>query len=380
MTMKQLGAKRLGVKQLGIAGLATVFAGGIVWAVSFDEQPGSALNSSAEVDSTAELYANQVLAAQSESTILHGTGSGSGGGAATATELSNADLPPNARPGECYARVLLPAEYNTVAKQVVKRDAAENIEVIPARYETVQERVLVKEESQKLEIVPAKYEWVEEQVLVKEASEELITEPAEYETIQEQVLVKSAYTVWKKGRGPIERVDNSTGEIMCLVEVPAEYKTVTKRVLAKPAVSRKVSIPAEYATIKKQVVVEPPTTRAVTIPAEYKTIKVTKMVQPAQEKRVAIPAEYDTVSERIKVADSQLVWRPILCETNTTPDVVESLQRALKRAGYDPGPIDGVIGRKTRQALADYQRQHGLAEGSMTLEALGRLGVKLSAL
>ena len=104
------------------------------------------------------------------------------------------------------------------------------------------------------------------------------------------------------------------------------------------------------------------------------------MVQPAQEKRVAIPAEYDTVSERVKVADSQLVWRPILCETNTTPDVVESLQRALKRAGYDPGPIDGVIGRKTRQALADYQRQQGLAEGSMTLEALGRLGVKLSAL
>ena len=118
LSVKRLSVKRLGVKRLGIAGLATVFAGGIVWAVSFDEQPSSALNSSAKVDSTAELYANQVLAAQGESTILHGAGSGSGGGAATATELSNADLPQmhapvNAMPEFYYPpnTIRLPSRY-----------------------------------------------------------------------------------------------------------------------------------------------------------------------------------------------------------------------------------------------------------------------------
>jgi hypothetical protein len=55
--------------------------------------------------------------------------------------------------------------------------------------------------------------------------------------------------VWKKGRGPIEKIDAATGEIMCLVEVPATYKVMDT----------------------------PPTTREVTVPAEYKTVKVQKL-------------------------------------------------------------------------------------------------------
>lgn len=36
------------------------------------------------------------------------------------------------------------------------------------------------------------------------------------------------------------------------------------------------------------------------------------------------------------------------------------LQRALSRAGYDPGPIDGKLGTKTRSAVKAFQRAHGL--------------------
>ena len=57
---------------------------------------------------------------------------------------------------------------------------------------------------------------------MKAASTRLETVPAQYETVTEEVLVRPAYTTWKKGTGPIQRIDQATGEIMCLVEVPAE--------------------------------------------------------------------------------------------------------------------------------------------------------------
>lgn len=40
--------------------------------------------------------------------------------------------------------------------------------------------------------------------------------------------------------------------------------------------------------------------------------------------------------------------------------MVELLQRCLKYLGYDPGSADGLAGRKTRTAVAQYQRARGL--------------------
>jgi peptidoglycan hydrolase-like protein with peptidoglycan-binding domain len=37
------------------------------------------------------------------------------------------------------------------------------------------------------------------------------------------------------------------------------------------------------------------------------------------------------------------------------------LQRALRRAGYNPGPIDGKIGKRTGAALRAFQRREGLS-------------------
>ncbi|MEL7232485.1 MAG: hypothetical protein AAGJ85_08245, partial [Pseudomonadota bacterium] len=64
------------------------------------------------------------------------------------------ELPPgNPLPGECFARVIVPAQYETSTEQIVLRPATEEIRVIPAQLETVTERVLVQEES--FELVPA---------------------------------------------------------------------------------------------------------------------------------------------------------------------------------------------------------------------------------
>ena len=243
--------------------------------------------------------------------------------------VNAADMPPNAKPGECYARVMIPEGYRTTSERVMVSEASERIETIPAVYRTVTERVMVQEASERIETIPATYE-----------------------TVTERMMVKPAYTTWKKGTGPIQKVDNATGEIMCLVEVPAEYKTVTKRVLKTPA-----------------------TTRTITVPAEYRTIEVRKLVEPATERRITIPAEYETVVKREKVSDGRMEWRSILCETNTTPGTIASMQRALKSRGFDPGRVDGVLGAQTLDAVRRYQRSKGMAVGELTIETLKSLAV-----
>ena len=290
---------------------------------------------------------------------------------------TNLDLPP-AKPGECYARVFVPPSYQTTTEKLLKAEASEQIQIIPARYTWVEEKVLVKEASERLEVVPATYRTVKEKVLVGEASERIETVPAVYDTVTERVLVKAGYTTWKKGRGPIEKINQATGEIMCLVEVPAEYKTVSKRVLKTPATTRKAAIPAEYRTVTKRALDRPATTRKVMIPAEYKTVKVRKLAEPAKEKRIGIPAQYQTVTKTEKVGEGRLQWRPILCETNVTPDIVSRIQQALLAKGHNPGRVDGVIGSQTMSAVRSFQKTKGLASGQLTIETLNALDVSLS--
>ena len=285
--------------------------------------------------------------------------------------------PPQASPGECFARVLVPPTYATASERVLTRSASERLEIIPARYESVEEKVMVKAASERIEVIPAEYGWVEENVIVKTASSRLEQIPAKYESVEEKVLSKEAHAVWKKGRGPVEKLDNTTGEIMCLVEVPASYKTVKKTVMVNAPGTRKVEIPAEYKTVKKRVVIKPAQERTISIPAEYEMVKVRKMVTPPQEQRIPVAEEYQTVTKTVKTDDGHMEWRRIMCETNVTPDVVTRIQTTLHQAGYDPGPIDGILGRQTVAAVKSYQRDNRLAEGGLTYETVKKLGISM---
>lgn len=44
-----------------------------------------------------------------------------------------------------------------------------------------------------------------------------------------------------------------------------------------------------------------------------------------------------------------------------TPAGIRDIQRALNAAGYDAGPADGIAGRRTRAAVAAFQKANGLA-------------------
>lgn len=55
-------------------------------------------------------------------------------------------------------------------------------------------------------------------------------------------------------------------------------------------------------------------------------------------------------------------------------DFITSLQRELKRAGYDPGITDGRMGPMTRRALQRFQEAQGLSPtGDADIPTLTRL-------
>ncbi len=284
---------------------------------------------------------------------------------------------PNAKPGECYAKVVTKPEYRREMVKTLVKPAGERIEVIPAVFETVKERVLVKEAGKRLEVVPAVYEEVEERVLVRPAYRRAIEVPALYDTVTEQVLVKAAYTTWKPGTMTnIQKIDEKTGEIFCLVEVPAEYRTETRQVLKQPASLRYEDVPAEYSTIRKTVLKTPETTRVVDIPAEYAEREVTKMVKPPQEKRIIVPAQYRDVETKVLADAGEENWTQILCDVNATPAKISEVQTALKSAGFYEGPIDGILGPVTMQGVTAYQNAKGLpVDGYLNMATVKSLGV-----
>lgn len=58
---------------------------------------------------------------------------------------------------------------------------------------------------------------------------------------------------------------------------------------------------------------------------------------------------------------------------------VQRAQQALKEAGHDPGPIDGVMGARTRSALEAYQKAQGLeVSGQLDGATAAKLGGEAS--
>lgn len=75
--------------------------------------------------------------------------------------------------------------------------------------------------------------------------------------------------------------------------------------------------------------------------------------------------------ERASFKPTQQPWpaeswrRPASPVTRTatslsTQPSAKAVQRALKNAGFDPGPIDGKLGSRTRQAVREFQGVNGL--------------------
>jgi len=105
------------------------------------------------------------------------------------------------------------------------------------------------------------------------------------------------------------------------------------------------------------------------VPAQYRSVAVTKPIEVP--KGEILPRLYQTVTERVKVADERTIWEEILCETDKTECRIIEIQRALHRGGYNPGPIDGVVGKQTMAAVNDFQKDFNLTVANyLTVETV----------
>lgn len=67
----------------------------------------------------------------------------------------------------------------------------------------------------------------------------------------------------------------------------------------------------------------------------------------------------------------------MLSATGGMADQVRLVQRRLNREGYFAGPVDGIVGPLTRQALRNYQRDHGFEPtGRLSAELVARLAAE----
>jgi len=146
-------------------------------------------------------------------------------------------------------------------------------------------RVLISEATEKLTATPAKYRSDSVDVLVKAAHKRLVEVPAVFEKKQDRVLVEAAHSIWQKGEGPIMKIDNQTGEIMCRVDIPAEYQTIDVDVVSSG-----------------------PLLTDVTEEAVYKTIDVQKLETDAVERREPVEAVFETMNKEQEQAPGRYTW------------------------------------------------------------------------
>ena len=158
--------------------------------------------------------------------------------------------PPDARPGEVWCYVRIPA---------VTRQVEERICVRPASCRQVQ--------------VPAVTKQVPRQVCVTPESTRQIPIEAEYKQECYQVCTAPARTEWQRvdceptQLAPKEQV----GECWTLKEIPPCYSQQTRQICTKPASCRTECIDAVYRTEYDCVTVEPARVDSFPIEAEYET-------------------------------------------------------------------------------------------------------------
>jgi hypothetical protein len=111
---------------------------------------------------------------------------------------------------------------------------------------------------------------------------------------------------------------------------------------------------------------------SVAYPAEYKTVAVIKPIEVPKGEN--LPVLYHSVTEKVKVTDEQTRWEEILCEDSMTECRISEVQRALYRGGYNPGPIDGVVGPQTMAAVNAFQKDFNLTVANyLTVETVKAL-------
>jgi hypothetical protein len=209
-----------------------------------------------------------------------------------AQEFIQGPMPQQARPGQCYARVLVPATYRNEAVSVVTREAYEQVQVSDPVFRAEQQSVTTSDPYKRYEVTEPTFRTENQTIVTRPAHERLVAMPAVMGTRTETVVIREPRLVWRPGANlsAVRRMDSATGEIFCLVEEAAVTQTVTRVVQTQPARVARESVPARVQTIARRVLVTPASVREVVVPGTYQNVTVETLVAPATERHRQSPS------------------------------------------------------------------------------------------
>ncbi|MEM6320299.1 MAG: peptidoglycan-binding domain-containing protein [Bacteroidota bacterium] len=270
---------------------------------------------------------------------------------------------------ECVKVVQKAAQFGQ--RQIIKAAPSYREEVIPAQYATITKQKVVTPATMREEIIPAEYKTITKRVLKKPATYDRVAVPGEYKTTsysaRQGLILKPGYrwttsglvynpaydsaapsyvgSAMPNGAGP--GADGSGGAVggMIAGDVPADANSAD--VYSNWGIA---GCPAGY---------------------NYNADS------GVCSRTVDVPAEYATVTKRaVSRKGGFSEWREVVCANKVTTSMVQQVQRALRDRGYDPGPIDNIIGTQTKAALVKFQKANGLPVGNLDMETLKALGVE----
>ena len=217
---------------------------------------------------------------------------------------------------------------------------------------------------------------------------QVIDQPASVRTVETPAttkLVKTTYT-----NSPARTEEIVTPAVMRTITsqvvdtpastraltVAAEFKTIERRVVDQPASTRKIPVAAVTQVVSRRVIDKEASVREESTPAVYRTVSRQVVATEATTRELETPAQFEDISYQVKVSDGKIERRAILCETNATPTKIREIQRALSAAGFNPGPLNGVLRAQTMSAVNAYQQSKSLpVDGFLNLETVKALGV-----
>lgn len=232
--------------------------------------------------------------------------------------------------------------------------------------------------------MPPRYAPIRKSVLKKRDSLEIAQVEAQYIIVNKMIIDKVATAK--------NALQSKT------INIPAEYQSINKKVLVSDATFREIEMPAEYTTIHSKKLVkaglyyppdamspflvsnQPPQVAAVapksapapTVATAYLTYQAPPPIYPGKHY-----PQQQTKSGPVYPAepsyshDMQGDIRPHqMVEAKVTTSKIAQIQQALKEKGYDPGPIDNVLGAKTRQALIQFQKDNNVPVGNLNIETM----------
>lgn len=327
------------------------------------------------------------------------------------------DIRDQARPGQCFARMLIAPQFENYMDHVMVQEARTETHTTPEVAQLVVKDVMVAPErvvqkqvaevshmemvtevvspaTTREETIPARYEMQVQHVLVAPEHSEWVAQAgiptgAAMVTPGDHIPVRyraDGKLMWPGKEGQVMPVSDETADylqrgsgqtVYCLKVIPAVYQDRQVRVEVEPAHKRTIEVPAVTRQVRRAVVDVPAHVESVTLPAVYEKRKVREVVQPAHTETVQIPAVYQDVQKSRMIHDAQPVWREVLCDKNASPEVVTAIQHALAEHGYNPGPIDGHLGTQTVSAMQKFEADRGLPQGQVSVEAVTALGVQL---